>query len=236
MNRSTSTACNSAEAQTLIARALGQMQVEEWSEAMRLLESAIEVAPADLRGGALEVLASLYVSKNEHPRLRELLERHPPATAQMVSGALLLTRNRAIGIDGELPSSCAREHVEGALRAHVAAGSYSPGELMVVLALLAQVEWFETAGDIARFCVRRGFEMDPGLIESVLSMFVRVGHPESALRLLDALRAREDCARYPIGRWALLLGAQAPSGAIPPASDKVVRFLQRIGTAQGLTR
>jgi hypothetical protein len=207
------------------------MQAEQWDEAIRLLESTIEMASPDLGAAALEVLASIYVARNEHVRLRDLLSRHVPVTPQMISGALLLTRNHAIGIDGEVPPSCCRRHVESTLRRHVVAGSYQPGELLIILALLAQIGWSDTARDIATLCVSAGIDIEAGLLESVLAMLLGDGQREAAIRLLDTLRGRPDGSRYPIPRWALLVENETAQSAaqIPLTSDKVVRFLHRAG-------
>lgn len=230
MYPSENAAPNNMQAQTLIAEAFGHMKAEHWDEATRLLEAAIAVAPENLRAPALEVLASICVSKNQHVRLRELMGQHVPVAPQMITGALLLARNHALGIDGELPTTCDREHVEGTLRRLIDTRSYQPGELLIVLALLAQLGWAETVLDVALLCVEADIDLEPGLIETVLAMLVRAGKRDSAFRLLDALRGRRDASRYPIRRWARLLRADPaePQDQVLLASDKVVRFLHLV--------
>ncbi len=68
------------DAEGLLAQAFDQMRSQRWDEAMRLLESAIVAAPPGLRDPAVEILASICVSRNEHARLRELMLRIDPST------------------------------------------------------------------------------------------------------------------------------------------------------------
>ncbi len=221
-----------ASAQDLLAQALERMQAQRWDEAMRLLESAIPVAPAELREAAVEILTSIYVSRNEHARLAGLMQRADPSTPQMIKGALLLARNHAIGVDGELPPHCNENTLGPALHAHVVAGGYQLGELPVIVALLAQLGWTELAGQIAMLCVAARIGIEDGVLERVFAVLLKAGRRADALRLLQALQAMPEYAERPIGRWAYLLGSGGLENADALGQDKVVRFLQATRSAE----
>jgi hypothetical protein len=217
-----------AQAQALLAQALEHMQAQRWDEAMRLLESAIPMAPAELHEPAVEILTSIYVSRNEHARLGELMLRGDPSTPQMIKGALLLARNRAIGMDGELPAHCNEKPLGPALRAHVVSGAYQSNELPVIVALLAQLGWAELAGQIAMLCVAAHIGIEDGVLERVFAVLLTADRRADALRLLEAVRAMPQRTERPVQRWAYLLGCghvEAEDREAAPR-DKVVRFLQ----------
>jgi hypothetical protein len=219
---------DAVQAQGLFAQALGQMRLQHWDEAMRLLESAIVAAAPEMRAPAVEILASIYVSRNEHARLRNLMRLADPSTPQMVKGALLLARNHAIGVDGELPAHCSQEWLGRALRAHVLAGAYQlTSELPVILALLAQLRWAELAGQIALLCAGARIAIDAGVLERVLAVLLADGRRAEALELVQALGELPASGERPIGRWMLLLGAsqREPGCEDGPGRDKVERFL-----------
>ncbi len=218
---------DAAQAQLLLAQALHQMQAKHWDEAMRLLESAIAAAPPELRDSAVEILASIYVSRNQHVRLRNLMRSADPGSPQMIKGALLLARNHALGVDGELPAHCRADVLEPAVHAHILAGAYQLAELPVVVALVAQLGWAELAERIAMLCTSGHVAIEQGVLERVFATLIAAGRRNKALELLDALRALPESAERPIRRWARLLGSKhAGAVAEDTAQDKVARFLQ----------
>ena len=220
---------DAAQAEGLLAQALAQMQVKHWDEAMRLLESAIVAAPREMRAAAVEVLASIYVSRNEHARLRNLMRLVDPSTPQMIKGGLLLARNHAIGIDGELPSHCSEESLGPALRAHVVTGAYQmTSELPVILALLAQLGWAKLAGQIGMLCAAARIGMDANVTEAVLAALLADGRRAEALELVQSLQRLSESEQRPIRRWMRLLGASEcePVAGNASSLDKVERFLQ----------
>ena len=216
------------DAEGLLAQAFDQMRSQRWDEAMRLLESAIVAAPPELRDPAVEILASICVSRNEHARLRELMLRIDPSTPQMIKGALLLARNHAIGIDGELPPHCNEKSLGPALRAHILSGAYQLTELPPMVALLAQLRWAELAGQVALVCTAAGIGIEAGVIERVFAVLSAAGRPADALELLQALQAMPECDERPVQRWMHLLGSRERGSQAkePPLEDKVVRFLR----------
>jgi hypothetical protein len=217
-----------ARAQDLLAQALDRMQAQRWDEAMRLLEAAIPMAPSELHDPAVEILTSIYVSRNEHARLGELMLRAEPSTPQMIKGALLLARNRAIGVDGELPAHCNEKSLAPILRAHIVSGAYQANELPVIVALLAQVGWAELAGEIAMLCIAAHIAIEDGVLERVFAVLLTADRRADALQLLEAVRAMPQRTERPVQRWAHLLGcghAEAEDRDAAPR-DKVVRFLQ----------
>ncbi len=223
-----------AQAQALLAQALEQMRAQHWDEAMRLLESAIPIAPAQLHDPAVEILTSIYVSRNEHARLSELMVQADRSTPQMIKGALLLARNHAIGVDGELPGHCNEESLAPALRAHVVSGAYPSNELPVIVALLAQLGWAEPAGEMAMLCIAAHIAIEDGVIERVFAVLLTADRRADALRLLEALRTMPQPVERPIQRWTHLIGS-GPVGVgdrDSPAQDKVVRFLQLTQSAE----
>src|SRR5256885_425378 len=58
MNLADAQSTEAAQAQDLLAQALRQMQAQRWDEAMQLLESAIPIAPAELRAPAVAMLCA----------------------------------------------------------------------------------------------------------------------------------------------------------------------------------
>jgi len=227
---------DAVQAEGLLAQALARMQAQHWDEAMRLLESAIVAAPQPMRAPAVEILASIYVSRNEHARLRNLMRLVDPSTPQMIKGGLLLARNHAIGIEGELPLHCSEESLGRALRAHVVTGAYQlTSELPVILALLAQLRWAELAGQIAMLCAAARVGMGAGVTEGVLAALLADGRRAEAIELVRALQALPESEERPIPRWMHLLGADQhePVGTEASTQDKVERFVRwmQVGTA-----
>ena len=223
---------NAPQTGALLAQALSQMQAQRWDDAMRLLESAIAVAPPDLRPPAVEILASIYVSRNRHLHLRDLMRSVDVRSPQMIKGALLLARNHAIGVDGELPAHCRADVLEPALRAHILAGAYQLAELPLIVALAAQLGWAELAGRIAMLCTTAHVSIEQGVLERVLATLVAAGRRATALELVDALRALPESSERPIRRWAHLLGSKHGGAAVEDAAqDKVMRFLQSTGNS-----
>jgi len=228
MNLADAQSTEAAQAQDLLAQALRQMQAQRWDEAMQLLESAIPIAPAELRAPAVEILTSIYVSRNEYARLGDLMLRADPSTPQMIKGALLLARNHALGVDGELPAHCDENSLGRALRTHVATGAYQSAELPVIVALLAQLGWAELAARIAMLCAAAGIGIEAGVLERVLAALLAAGRRGEALELVQVLQSLPESEERPVRRWMRLLGAvprEAAAGA-GPSQDKVERFLQ----------
>jgi hypothetical protein len=220
---------DAVQAQSLIAQALEQMQAKHWDESMQLLESAIVAAPPEIQEPALEVLASIYVSRNQHARLRNLMCLADPSTPQMIKAGLLLARNHAIGIEGELPAHCDERSLGPALRAHVVAGAYQlASELPVILALLAQLGWAELAWQIAMLCAAARIGVDGGVIDRVLAVLLSAGMRAQALELVQELRSLPESEARPIRRWLRLLGIDPLEAVAGDSStqDKVERFLQ----------
>ena len=220
MTSTPGTPAEAAQPEDLLAQALGQMQLARWDESMRLLEAAIEAAPEPMRGAAVEVLASVYVARNQHARLRDLMRSVDPFTPQMVKGALLLARNRALGMDGELPPHCNESSLDRPLRTHVVEGAYPPGDLSIIVALLAQLKWLDLAGPIAMVCTAAGGWIEPGVVERVFAALLESGRRYEAIELLGALKTAPPHPDRPIGRWTWLL----EGGGAPP-QDKLLRFL-----------
>jgi hypothetical protein len=214
-------------AESLLAQALGHMQMQRWDESIRLLESAIAAALPGLRSQAVELLASLCVSRNEHARLRELVLRADPLSPQMVKAGLLLARNHAIGVDGELPAHCTEKSLGPSLRTHLIAGAYQPTELPVIVALLAQLKWAELAAEVAMRSTKARVGIEPGVVERVFAVLLGAGRRAEALDLLEALKALPESPDRPTQRWSFLLGAggTGPAAGDSPVRDKVLRFL-----------
>lgn len=220
---------DSARAQALIARALALMQAQQWDNAIADLDAAIDAAPEPLRAAAVEALFSVCIARNKGERLIALLAQTEAGSPQAAKAALLLARNRAIGMDQPLPACCRQEVLEPALRAHVLRQAYPANELPVVLALLNQVGWHALAYEVAVLCVHADVWIEDGILEGVFALLLHRQERAAALRLLDAVRGQRDCDRRPIFRWATLLGNGAVADewrARQSRGDKVLRFLQ----------
>jgi hypothetical protein len=212
----------------LLERASDAMLAGHWEQAMRMLESTIGLPPSDLAAEAREILLSLYVSRNEHRRLRGLIRWIDEPTPQMIKGVLLLIRNRKAGIEGELPPNCTVGAIGTAFRQYVSAGAYGADELKTIVSLLTQIDQIELAVQIVRSCLSLDIRFDEATLTRVIALLISTGRRPEALILVGELLKSGPNAGLPLARWNRLLApersCEAPGSMV--AADKVIKFLE----------